>query len=350
MSSSSKNNLKTDYRIVVKILLLLSLLSLIGSVVYLSINFYAEYVKSENDLRNEMISLSAPMIEEVESLYADISIDDSTITGIITPTLDSNENIALVRVWNRNDFMQIAAYRLPTGVIASTPEDPVPSITVKGKIDNIFSGKNQRWNLSEIDKLLNIKNQQQLISDNYEVLLSNSKIDLELRSDIYNMQNILSRAMPALVKKYPDLIEAQDLMTQSSDALEFDTIDEMTVGQNCSENAISLISSVLENYRVSKTESINVIPNELPYQPSAENLGGLLFPSLKYERQFIPLTRPAINENMIEVGAVIEIITVRRVGDYLIFWTWQWFLVPVFLLLSIIFIVLARKRVENVDL
>jgi hypothetical protein len=331
-----------------------SLLSLIGSIVYLFVylfvNFNAEYSKSENDFRNEMISLSAPMIEEVETLYADVSIDDSTIKRIITPTLESNENIALVRVWNRNDFMQIAAYRLPTGVIASTPEDPVPAISVIGKIDNIFSGKNQKWNLSEIDKLLNVKNQQQLISEKYDILLSNSKIDLELRSDIYNMQNLLSRAMPALVKKYPDLIEAKDLMSQSSDALELDTIDEMTEGQNCSENAISLISSVLEKYRVSKTEIINVIPNELPYQPSAENFGGLLFSKFKYERQFLPLTKPAINENMIEVGAVIEIITVKRVGDYLIFWTWQWFLVPIFLLLSIIFIVLARKRDANVDL
>ena len=344
MFNTSRNNLKTKNKVIFKVLSFLFLIGLIISSVYLTTQFNNEYTNAENDFRTDIISLSAPMIEEVESLYADTNINDKTISGIITPVLESNENIALVRVWNKSGFMQIAGYRLPTGVVASTPEDPVPSINATSKIKDMFSGKNQQWELTEIDALLNILNQQQAISDEYESLLKPTKIDLELRSEIYNMQNLLMRGMPALIKKYPDLSDAQDFMNQSSDALEMDTKEDISAGQGYSEDAISIISSVLENYRASKAENINVIPNELSYIPAAETWAGNLYPKIKCEEQFIPITRPAVNENMVEVVAVVEIITIKRKGDFITFWTWQWGLVPLCILLSITFMVLSRKK------
>ncbi len=346
MSSTYKNNLKT--KIIYKIFAVLSFIAFVISGVFLLYNVKNEIKLQEKNFSNDALLISAPMIESVESLYADAAIDDETISSAIKPVLESDENISIVRVWNAKNFLEIAIYKSPDGSITSSPNDPYPSLSVNKQFKMIISGQSQKWTLKKIDNLLNILYQQQLISDKYDELLKKTDINLELRSEIYNMQNMLIRNMPALVKKYPDLSAALNDMNLSLDALEMDTIEDIRDGHENSEKAISIISMVLEQYRASNPEDISNIIKEKLYQPVAASFSGILFNKIKCDRQFVPVTRPAINNNFVEVAAVIEIVSVRRLGDYYSFWTWQWYLCPLFLVMFVVFLVLSRKKVDEV--
>ncbi len=367
MSSISRNNLKAENRNIWKILSIFSFILFISSVVYLSLNFKSNYNNEEKNFRNDILALAAPMIEEIESTYDYSYSDDDILAASIRPTMESNENIAMVRVWKNSDDIRIAGYRISDKSVAITPIDPLPDLQSKENVEKIWTANNQRWKLHEIDSILNVLNQQQAISDDYDEILKmfeNFKNDasvkknknsvlmpniLALRSSIYYSQNMLLRNMPVLTKKYPDLLDAQDLMNQSSDTLEMDTEDDFQDGKGYSEEAISIISTVLEKFRVGGIERIDNIKLKNSYLPNPLAIGGNILPQLIGEREFIPITRPAANDNMIELAEVIEIITVRRIGDCLTFWTWQWYLSPIFLIIAIFFSVLSARKRKDVE-